>query len=36
MDAAARDRASVVSVPKKMESLAPRVPPHVSEMYDND
>jgi hypothetical protein len=34
--AAARDRASVVSAARKMQSMAPRVPPHVSKMYDNE
>ena len=29
-DAPARDRASVVSAARKMEKMAPRVPPHVS------
>jgi hypothetical protein len=36
VDAAARDRASVVSAARKMQSRAPRTPPHVSEMYDNE
>jgi len=33
--ALARDRALVVSAARKMETMAPRVPPHVSGMYDN-
>jgi hypothetical protein len=36
VDAPARDRASVVSATRKMETMAPRVPPHVSGMYDNE
>jgi hypothetical protein len=32
-DAPARDRASVVSAARKMEKMAPRVPPHVSRGY---
>ena len=33
-DAPARERASVVSAARKMEKMAPSVPPHVSRGYD--
>jgi hypothetical protein len=36
VDAPARDRASVLSATRKMETMTPRVPLHVSGMYDNE
>jgi hypothetical protein len=35
-DAPARDPAWVVSAARKMETMAPRLPLHVSETYDNE
>jgi len=35
-DAPPRDRASVVSATRKMETMVPRVPLHISGMYDNE
>jgi len=35
-DAEARVRASVVSAMRKMETMAPTVPLHISGMYDNE
>jgi len=36
LDAPARDRASAVSAARKMETMAPRAPPRLSGMYDNE